>query len=130
MSGTNLLVKPLPSAVNEITYKHVCEALSLDCLAPAEGIDALQNVSAEEVVAALPPNLPFIPSMGGDLNLPLDDYESIYEGESGSHNHPGKSWCDQIMIGDCQMDVSRIQKLVYKCMRFALTYGREVSCRQ
>jgi hypothetical protein len=106
MSGTNLLVKPLPPPVNEITYKRVCEALGLDNFTPAERIDALQTLPAEKVLDALPPNLPFIPSTRGDLNLPLDDYESIYKGESGNNVHPGKSWCEQIMIGDCQMDVS------------------------
>ncbi|QGA13143.1 hypothetical protein EYB26_000790 [Talaromyces marneffei] len=112
MSGTNLLLKPLPSLVNEITYKRVCEALGLEGLTPAKRIDALKNLPAEKTLKALPPNLPFLPSMGGDLDLPVDDYESIYKGESRNGVHPAKSWCEQIMIGDCQMDGSIMSLMI------------------
>jgi hypothetical protein len=106
MSGTNLLMKPLSPLVSEATYKAVVEALALEGLSPAERIDALKNLPAQEILTNLPPNLSFLPSLGGELDLPVDNYEAIYKGESKNKIHTGKSWCAQIMIGDCQMDVS------------------------
>lgn len=108
MGGTNLLLKPLPQAVNEQVYEKVLHLLNLHDLPAQDRVKALETMPAEKILASLPPEIPFLPSSGGDLDLPTNNYEEIYRGESGSLMHPGKSWCKQIMIGDCQMDVSPI----------------------
>ncbi|BCS27728.1 uncharacterized protein APUU_60776S [Aspergillus puulaauensis] len=110
--GTNLLLKPADPSVNEFTYTRVVEALGLGNLSPANRVDALRTTPAEKLMAALPPGLPFLPSTGGDLNLPVDNYESIYAGQTGNKAHLGKAWCEQIMVGDCQMDGSILALMV------------------
>lgn len=106
MGGTNLLMKPLPEGVNEQNYDKVLHLLNLHHLPAQERVKALRNMPAEDILAALPPGLPFLPTTGGDLDLPINNFEETYLGESQGIMHPGKSWCKEIMIGDCQMDVS------------------------
>lgn len=107
MGGTNLLMKPLPEGVNEQNYEKVLHLLNLNHLPAQERVKALRNMPAEDILAALPPGLPFLPTTGGDLDLPINNFEETYLGESQGIMHPGKSWCKEIMIGDCQMDVSQ-----------------------
>lgn len=120
MGGTNLLLKPADPSVNEFTYTRVVEALGLGKLSPANRVDALRTIPAETFMAAFPPGLPFLPSMGGDLNLPVDSYESIYAGQTKNKAHPGKAWCEQIMVGDSQMDVSLCQRVSARKSRLIL----------
>ncbi|KAJ5950821.1 carboxylesterase [Penicillium vulpinum] len=106
MGGTNLLIKPVPEIVNEQTYGQSLQLLNLQDL-PAEGrVKALEALPAEKILASLVPDMAFIPSSGGDLNLPTNNFEELYLGQSEGTTHPGKSWCKEIMIGDCQMDGS------------------------
>jgi hypothetical protein len=51
------------------------------------------------------PSDALLPAVGGDLGLKPHTYAEIYEGPSGSLNLPRREWCEEIMIGDCQMDV-------------------------
>lgn len=106
MGGTNLSMKPLPEIVNEQVYTQLLQLLNLKHLPAESRVKELEVLPAEKIVASLSPGMPFLPSSGGDLNLPTNNFEEIYRGESGGVPHPGRSWCKQIMIGDCQMDVS------------------------
>jgi hypothetical protein len=108
MGGTNLLVKPLPESVNEQNYEKVLQLLDLRDLPAQDRVKTLREIPAEELLAVLPPELVFLPTSGGDLDLPINTFEEIYMGESQGCLHPGKLWCKQIMIGDCQMDVSHV----------------------
>ncbi|KAJ5903533.1 carboxylesterase [Penicillium tannophilum] len=112
MGGTNLLMKPLPEGVNEQNYEKVLHLLNLHHLSAQERVKALRNMPAEDILAALPPGLPFLPTTGGDLDLPINNFEETYLGESQGIMHPGKSWCKDIMIGDCQMDGSILLALM------------------
>lgn len=60
---------------------------------------------AQKTIASLPPGLRLVPSTEEDLALPLDTFEFVYKEESQGKTHPGKSWCEQILLADCQMDV-------------------------
>lgn len=108
MGGTNLLMKPLPESVNEQNYEKVLHLLNLYHLPAQDRVKALHDMPVENILAALPPGLPFLPTSGGDLDLPVNNFEETYLGESQGIMHPGKSWCKEIMIGDCQMDVSHL----------------------
>lgn len=108
MGGTNLLMKPLPECVNEQNYGKVLDLLDLRDLPAEIRVKALRDIPAEDILAVLPPDLVFLPTPGDDLDLPINTFEEIYLGESQGILHPGKLWCKQIMIGDCQMDVSHV----------------------
>ncbi|CAI7657092.1 unnamed protein product [Penicillium glandicola] len=112
MGGTNLLVKPLPEIVNELNYGQLIRSLNLQDLIAEDRVKELEAMPAEKILASLTPSMVFVPSSGGDLNLPLNNFEEIYLGESRGDTHPGKAWCEQIMIGDCQMDGSVLLTLL------------------
>jgi hypothetical protein len=106
MGGTNLLMKPLPEIANEQVYTQLLQLLNLEDLPAESRVKEMEDLPAERIVASLAPGMAFMPSSGGDLNLPTNSFEEIYRGESDGVPHLGRSWCKQIMIGDCQMDVS------------------------
>ncbi|KAJ5382245.1 carboxylesterase [Penicillium concentricum] len=112
MGGTNLLVKPLPEIVNEHNYGQLLQSLNLQDLSPEDRVKELEVLPAERILASLSPGMAFLPSSGGDLNLPTNNFEEIYLGKSQGATHPGKSWCKQIMIGDCEMDGSILLTLL------------------
>jgi hypothetical protein len=106
MGGTKLLMQPLPGQVTESTYKTIVERLGLGALSPSERVKALVQMDSEAILSAVRPSDALLPSLGGALGIKAHTFAEIYQGTAGPLDLPGRDWCEQIMIGDCQFDVS------------------------
>ncbi len=103
MGGTPLLLKPVPITVAGGIYNIVMERLGLEHTATAdERARALKKATVEELVAAAG-NLPMLPIIDGELvNSPATFSRWSFQDTP----FPGTEWCESVMIGDCEMDVS------------------------
>jgi hypothetical protein len=104
MSGTPIMLKPLPLHVAELSYVVIMEALGLENASVEERIRKLKTVEPEELVEKTPMSVPLLPSQDGDI-VP----EAITFAKLASTDHeglPGMEWCEELMIGDCQHDGS------------------------
>jgi hypothetical protein len=103
MGGSPLLVKPIPPQVTESIYSAVLGKLGLTTKSPEERIKALKEVAIEDLLSATA-HLPLIPFIDGELITAPATYSRWSFQEKLL---PGTEWCESIMIGDCEMDVSR-----------------------
>ncbi|EAW06756.1 putative carboxylesterase [Aspergillus clavatus NRRL 1] len=104
MSGTSLLIQPLPCDVHEQNYQQAISALRLADLSPQERIQALLKIPGKELLAKIPPSVLSAPAIDEDMVLSFPTYTQV---ASKNSNIPrGKSWCKDILIGDAQMDAS------------------------
>jgi hypothetical protein len=97
-------MQPLPEQVSEQTYKEVVSRLGLTQLEPSARVKALVQTPTKELLSAISQKYPLQPTMGGDLGIKSSTYAEIYEGSS-KLDLPGRQWCEEIMVGDSQMDV-------------------------
>ena len=104
MSGTSLLMKPLPPFVADFGYTTVLKALNLDHLTAAERVKALRSTPVEELLK-LPPTAPMLPMIDDDLIPSMVSFDQIST-KGSDPALPGKRWCESLMIGDCKFDVS------------------------
>lgn len=120
MSGTPIMLKPLPLAVAEMAYASIIEAFGLQNASAKERIERLKTATPEELVEKTPMSVPLLPFLDEDVlpalsipPLPSQDGEIV----SGTttfaklaardhENLPGMTWCEELMIGDCQHDGS------------------------
>lgn len=105
MGGTNLLMQPLPKVVVESTYKAIVHRLGLGELSPSERVKALASLDTQELLSAIRPSDALLPCLGGATDVQHHTYSEIYQGTAGALHLPGREWCQQIMVGDCHMDV-------------------------
>jgi len=104
MGGTPLLLKPVPISVAGGIYNIVIEKLGLAQTTPADArAKALKEASIEDLVAAAE-HLPMLPIIDGELVKSPATFSSWSFQERVL---PGTKWCESIMIGDCEMDVSK-----------------------
>jgi len=102
MGGSPLLVKPVPPPFAESIYAAVVGKLGLAEKAPEERIQALKNATIEDLLSATA-QLPLLPSVDGELiTAPATFSRWSFQDKT----LPGTEWCESIMIGDCEMDVS------------------------
>jgi hypothetical protein len=113
MGGTNLLMRPLPVQVTESTYKTIIDRLGLNTLSASERVKSLVQMDTGTVLSAVRPSDALLPSLGGALGLKAHTYAEIYEGTAGPLNLPGRGWCEEIMIGDCQFDVRYVPPIQF-----------------
>jgi hypothetical protein len=107
MSGTPLMLKPLPVSVTEITYSNIMQVLDLGTSSVNDRIEKLIKVSAEDLVAKTPWTTPLVPFLDGEVIPALTSFKSLAEDTKLlSSVAPGRQWCEDLMIGDCQHDVS------------------------
>lgn len=103
--GSFLLVGPFSPEIYEGIYQRVLSVLGLDTLEPEERIRKLLTLPLDEVIAKLPPDVPFMPVIDGDI-IPLrPSYGAV--GSREDLSLPGKEWLDGFMIGDSQFDVRK-----------------------
>lgn len=100
MSGTDLLVKPLPKEVAEMGYGKVCELLGLGEKGE-ERVKGLREVDGMEMLGKIGMAVQTGPVLDGEVIR----YASTYESLKGK-GVPGTKWCESLMIGDCAFDVS------------------------
>ncbi|KAJ6040854.1 uncharacterized protein N7446_003830 [Penicillium canescens] len=105
LGGTNLLMQPLPDVVSEKTYQEVIGRLGLTQLEPSARVKALVQTPTKDLLSEISPKDPLQPTLGGDLGIKSRTYAEIYEGSS-ELDLPGREWCEEIMVGDSQMDAS------------------------
>ena len=103
------MMKPLPPPLSEFAYDSVIQALGLKDLPTPERVEALQKLPAAELLTKVPPGIPLMPVVDGDL---IPDAVSFLQisapGEDVGFSIPGKKWCEDLLIGDTQFDVSNI----------------------
>jgi hypothetical protein len=121
MGGTPLLLKPLPPQAAESAYTAVVDKLGLGAMDPEERIKALKE-TAPEVLLAATAALPMLPVIDGELiTVPATFSQWSFKEKP----LPGTKWCESIMIGDCEMDVS-MEPCQYHCLADMLSVKRGV----
>ncbi|KAF3386206.1 Lipase 2 [Penicillium rolfsii] len=106
MGGTNLFMQPLPHEVVETTYEAIVDRLGLGGLSPSERVKTLVSLETQKLLSATRPSDALLPSLGGVAGVQHHTYAELYHGTAGQLDLPGREWCQQIMVGDCQMDAS------------------------
>jgi hypothetical protein len=106
MSGTNLMIKPLPEGVTESTYSNIINALGFRNISSSDRVKELVAMDSQELLAKIPPWVPLLPTCGGEVGVKTHTFADIYREPSKSLDLPGRNWCSEILIGDCQMDAS------------------------
>ncbi|KAJ5760370.1 carboxylesterase [Penicillium odoratum] len=104
MAGTSCLLQALPNIFHEENYANAIAALGLSDVSSEERLKALLEMPGEDLVARLPPSISFAPALDGDLILPGATYTEI--GKPSSNLLPGKEWCQDLLIGDNEIDAS------------------------
>ena len=146
MSGTPLMLRPQTLDQAESSYKEVMTALGLENASVEERIQYLVNMTPEDLVAKIPLTIQLLPFIDGALIPHALTFESFRTDpdtnmfrifgaerldadapEYGAHVRrrqqtdlklPGESWCEDLMLGDCQSDVRpSIHLLIPKFIR-------------
>ncbi|GIC87941.1 putative carboxylesterase [Aspergillus udagawae] len=104
MSGTCLLIQPLPYDLHEQNYQQAIATLGLANSSSEERIRTLLETPGEDLVARIPPAVLAVPAIDGDIVSSAISYAQVADKAS---NFPrGKKWCEDLIIGDAQMDAS------------------------
>lgn len=107
MSGTCLLLRPLPTFAHESFYQAFCEAQGLTNVSGSERIKAIEKMDSLTLFSNMPPGIPSAPLVDQDIIKTAPTYKSAESwSEGGDPSIPGLHWCKELVIGDCQMDVS------------------------
>jgi hypothetical protein len=109
MSGSSLMMRPLTPTLSEFAYDSVIQVLGLKKLGPTERIEALLKVPSAELLTKVPPSIPLMPVVDGDLIPDTVSFSQISSiDEDANFSIPGKEWCEDLIVGDTQFDVSNI----------------------
>ncbi|EAW16306.1 putative carboxylesterase [Aspergillus fischeri NRRL 181] len=104
MSGTCLLIQPLPYDLHEQNYQQAIAALGLANASSEERIRALLETPGDDLVAKIPPTFLAAPAIDRAMVTSVVTYAQV--ADKGSDIPRGKKWCEDLMIGDAQMDAS------------------------
>ncbi|KAF2685791.1 carboxylesteras-like protein [Lentithecium fluviatile CBS 122367] len=105
MSGTPIILKPLPKPVTEMAYGNIMKALDLGGASVEERIEKLTKISPEDLVVATPMTEPLIPFLDGDIIPVRTSFKGLTrDAKELEAEVPGRQWCKDLMIGDCQHD--------------------------
>jgi hypothetical protein len=110
MSGSYFLLPPLPLSTHEENYKAAIAALGLGQLSAEERICALLETPAETLISRLPRTVITAPAIDGDIITECPTFADLATPKNGYPK--GKMWCEELLVGDVQMDVSCLA-LVY-----------------
>lgn len=106
MSGSHFLIPPLPLSMHEEIYKQAIAALGLADIPADEKIRYLKEMLARDLASSLPPSVIIVPAIDGDI---IEDRPTFDDLANPKNDYTvGKVWCEQLLIGDAQMDVSYI----------------------
>jgi hypothetical protein len=98
------MIKPMPTEATESNYTAVLQALGLEPLPTEERIKGLLNVPPQELLAKVSPALPLGLLEDSDIVPGPLSFEALSSGQF-SPLFPGSTWCEDLLIGDCQLDV-------------------------
>ncbi|GIK05682.1 hypothetical protein Aspvir_009795 [Aspergillus viridinutans] len=104
MSGTCLLIQPLPYDLHEQNYRQAIAALGLADASSEDRIKTLLETPGEALVAKIPPTVLAVPAIDGDIVSSAVTYAQV--ADKGSNFPRGKKWSEDLMIGYAQMDAS------------------------
>jgi hypothetical protein len=116
MSGTPLMLQPLPSPVGDFVYSNVIKSLDAESLSSQGRIQKLLDLSNEALATLVPPSLPLLPIVDGEIIPGNINFAEISSKEGPSVSIPGRRWCEELLIGDCQFDVSLPQQIHLQAM--------------
>lgn len=106
MSGTRIMLKPLPPAVAEASYSTIMKELGLENATVDEQIQRLLTIDPDELVAKTPMTCPLMPHLDGDMIPTAATFDKLLSGARPSDfPMPGRQWCSELMIGNCQHNV-------------------------
>ncbi|KAL4869900.1 hypothetical protein BDV12DRAFT_184854 [Aspergillus spectabilis] len=117
MSGSYFLLPPLPLSKHEENYKKALAALGLGDLPADERIKALMEIPAQEIASRLPRPVLAAPAIDGDTITECPTFADLADPNNGYPK--GKVWCEELLVGDVQMDGNIIRVLMP---------GAEVNC--
>lgn len=99
-------MRPLPPPLSEFVYSTTMQNLGLGGLAGAERVNALLKTPIEKIVEAGASGLPLLPVVDYDSVPCAPSFSQIgSKAEDPTLSMPGRSWCKDLLIGDCQFDV-------------------------
>lgn len=103
MSGTALLMKPVPLAVSEIFYATAIEKLGLESATPSERITALTTLPSFELLQKFGQSVHALATVDDELLFGSPNHTAVTS-NSDSYPLPATSWCESLLIGDCAFD--------------------------
>lgn len=103
MSGSSLLIQALPYEIHEENYSKAVAALGLEDASAEDRIKALLEMPGQELVTKLPPSVRYVPALDSDIVVSGVTHSEI--GSLESKVIPGKAWCQELLIGDAEVDV-------------------------
>ncbi|KAK6441211.1 hypothetical protein LTR95_002571 [Oleoguttula sp. CCFEE 5521] len=104
MSGTTLLMGPVPAAATEATYSRAVQALDLSELSDAKVVARLCNMDGLELRGNFVRAGVFaFPSVDGEIAPSEVTWTNVMD---GSLPLKGREWCEAVVIGDCAFDGS------------------------
>ncbi|KAF2466728.1 carboxylesteras-like protein [Lindgomyces ingoldianus] len=105
MSGTPIMLKPLPPSVTEIAYGKIMKELALENATAEERIRRLLTIEPDELVAKTPMAVPLLPYLDGEIIPTMASFEKLSStANRPDFSIPGSQWCTDLMIGHCQHD--------------------------
>jgi hypothetical protein len=113
MSGTSLMLQPLPPFLPEIVYSAVIKSLDAGELSIQERIKMLLDLPNDKLAILVPPGLPLLPVVDNDLIPGNLNFAQVSSKETPSVSLPGRTWCEEVLVGDCQFDVSFLISHLY-----------------
>jgi hypothetical protein len=103
MSGSSLLIQALPYEIHEENYKKAMAALGLEDASAEDRTKALLEMPGQELVTKLPPSIQYVPALDSDIVVSGVTHSEVSNIESKVI--PGKDWCQDLLIGDAEVDV-------------------------
>jgi carboxylesterase type B len=123
MSGSTLLKGPAPMAVADVNYQKASKVLNLDSLTPQGRVHTLVNMDGQQLRATLLEHslapLVALPLVDGDICPVGVDFKTVMD---GSLSLPGRHWCESVLLGDCEFDVSDIHTIPACYMKLTLLF--------
>jgi len=108
------MIKPLPPPVSEFAYASVIELFGLQTLPAAERIKALLELPVEKLLS-VPPTIPLMPVIDDHIQCAATFAQMSSKDDDPNLHLPGRKWCKELLIGDCQFDVSPSTPQRYTC---------------
>lgn len=106
LGGCPPLLGQLPVFAADKVAQTAIDALGLDGVPTNEVVQLLLNIPVEEFWAKLPPSIPFLPVIDGDIIMDRVTLESFSQGLVAM----AENRVDSIMVGTCELDVSHDQE--------------------
>ena len=98
MSGTSIMLKPLPLPVTEMAYSSIMNALGLENASVEERIERLTTISAEELVEKTPMTVPLVPFLDGDIIPDTTTFAKLRSrDEPRTASTPSLKWCEELI---------------------------------